>query len=130
MSFSETTTTLNLSKRSWPCGLYAHGRLFLANADKAESYGGEAITLGLIMVDVGGLEPPARCLQSREGKTLNGFVGVAYMENQQNSRSLTVPKLSRTFRYLDLPRCRGHPAALPTCQFFSFPVISVLPTGS
>jgi hypothetical protein len=59
---------LNLSNRSWPCGLYAHGRLFFANADKAESYGAEAITLGLIMVDVGGLEPPGPLLAKQGGK--------------------------------------------------------------
>jgi len=38
------------------------------------------------MVDVRGFEPLTPCLQSRLGKTLNAFAGVAYTETQQNSR--------------------------------------------
>src|SRR5204863_10023212 len=45
------------------------------------------------LVDVAGIEPATPCLQSREGKTLKCFDGVAYRENQQNSRSPVVPKL-------------------------------------
>jgi len=46
-------------------------------------------------VDVRGFEPLTPCLQSREEKTLTCFDGVAYTENQQNSRSPVVPKLYR-----------------------------------
>jgi hypothetical protein len=46
-------------------------------------------------VDVTGIEPVTPCLQSWEGKTLNALTGVAYTENQRNSRSSNVPKLSR-----------------------------------
>src|SRR5215469_5914009 len=49
-------------------------------------------------MDVAGLEPATPCLQSRLGKTLNAFAGVAYTETRQNSRSSNVPKLSREFR--------------------------------
>ena len=51
---------------------------------------------GKRLVDVTGLEPAALCLQSRLGKTLNAFAGVAYTENQRNSRSPNVPKLYRS----------------------------------
>ena len=47
------------------------------------------------LVDVRGFEPLTPCLQSREGKTLKCFDGVAYTDNQQNSRSPVVPKLYR-----------------------------------
>jgi len=46
-------------------------------------------------VDAAGIEPATSCLQSREEKTLKCFDGVAYTENQQNSRSPVVPKLYR-----------------------------------
>jgi len=48
------------------------------------------------LVDVTGIEPATPCLQSREEKTLKCFDGVAYTENQRNSRSSNVPKLSRS----------------------------------
>jgi hypothetical protein len=51
-------------------------------------------------VDVTGIEPVTACLQSRAGKTLKCFDGVACTDNQQNSRSLNVPKL-----YRDLTGC-------------------------
>src|SRR5215469_3698595 len=51
--------------------------------------------VGRWLVDVAGLEPAAPCLQSRLGKTLNAFAGVAYTETHRNSRSLIVPKLYR-----------------------------------
>ena len=35
------------------------------------------------MVDVTGFEPATPCLQSRPGKTLNSFVGVAYTETSE-----------------------------------------------
>jgi hypothetical protein len=54
-----------------------------------------ADTLLKDFVDVRGLERLTPCLQSRLGKTLNAFAGVAYTENWQNSRSLIVPKLYR-----------------------------------
>jgi hypothetical protein len=44
------------------------------------------------LVDVG-LEPLTPCLQSRLGKTLSCFVGVAYTENQRNFRSLRCPEV-------------------------------------
>src|SRR5437660_4144939 len=47
------------------------------------------------MVDVTGIEPATPCLQSSGWKTLKCFDGVAYADNQQNSRSPIVPKLSR-----------------------------------
>jgi hypothetical protein len=47
------------------------------------------------LVDVRGFEPLTPCLQSRLGKTLKCFDGVAYTDNQRNSRSSNVPKLSR-----------------------------------
>ena len=47
------------------------------------------------MVDVRGFEPLTPCLQSRLGKTLNAFAGVAYTENQRRSRFSNVPKLYR-----------------------------------
>ncbi len=40
-----------------------------------------------------GIEPATPCLQSRYGKTLKCFDGVAYTGKQQNSRSPNVPKL-------------------------------------
>ena len=58
---------------------------------------------GKRLVDVAGLEPAAPCLQSRLGKTLNALAGVAYAENQRNSRSSIVPKLYREFRRPELP---------------------------
>jgi len=48
-----------------------------------------------MLVDVAGIEPATPCLQSREEKTLKCFDGVAYTDNQQNSRSPNVPKLYR-----------------------------------
>ena len=48
------------------------------------------------LVNVTGIEPVPPCLQSRLGKSLNALSGVAYTENQQNSRSSIVPKLSRS----------------------------------
>ncbi len=39
------------------------------------------------------------CLQSREGKTLNAFAGVANTENQEISALSIVPKFSRTSRH-------------------------------
>jgi hypothetical protein len=47
------------------------------------------------LVDVAGLEPAAPCLQSWRQETLTCFAGVAYTENQRNSRSPNVPKLYR-----------------------------------
>jgi len=38
-----------------------------------------------------------------------------------------VPTLSRTFPYQIFRVAEVHPEALPTCQFFSFLIISVLP---
>jgi hypothetical protein len=35
----------------------------------------------------------------------------------------SVPKLSRTFRYSFFRVAELPPAALPTCQFFSFPIV-------
>src|SRR5215469_15794396 len=50
------------------------------------------------MVDVRGFEPLTPCLQSRLGKTLNAFAGVACNEIHRNSRSSNVPKLYRSIR--------------------------------
>src|SRR5215469_3976772 len=50
---------------------------------------------GKRLVDVAGLEPAAPCLQSRLGKILTAFAGVAYTENQRRSRFSNVPKLYR-----------------------------------
>jgi hypothetical protein len=47
-----------------------------------------------MLVDVGELEPAPPCSQSREGKTLNGFV-VAYTKNHRNYRFPIAPKLYR-----------------------------------
>ena len=47
------------------------------------------------LVDVRGFEPLTPCLQRGRSKILNGFVGVAYTENQRSSRSSNVPKLYR-----------------------------------
>ena len=44
-----------------------------------------------------GLGEMKTCLQSRFGKTLKCFDGVAYTDFQQNSRSPNVPKLYRVF---------------------------------
>ena len=52
--------------------------------------------VGRWLVDVAGLEPAAPCLQSRLGKTLNAFAGVAYTKNQRDSRFSNVPKLYRS----------------------------------
>jgi hypothetical protein len=49
------------------------------------------------LVDVRGFEPLTPCLQSRWGKTLKCFDGVAYTDFQQNSHSPNVPKLYRVF---------------------------------
>jgi hypothetical protein len=50
------------------------------------------------LVDVTGIEPATPCLQSRPGKTLTALSGVAYTDNQQDSRSPNVPKLYRIGR--------------------------------
>jgi hypothetical protein len=47
------------------------------------------------LVDVRRFELPTPCFQSRSGKTLNAFAGVAYTENRRNSRPSVVPKLYR-----------------------------------
>jgi len=46
-------------------------------------------------VDVAGIEPATPCLQSRRGKTLKCFVGVAYTDHERNFRSPNIPKLYR-----------------------------------
>ena len=47
------------------------------------------------LVDVAEFAPATPCLQSKEGEILNAFAGVAYTENQPNSRSSIILKLSR-----------------------------------
>jgi len=47
------------------------------------------------LVDVAGIEPATPCLQSRPDKILTALSGVAYTDNQQDSRSPNVPKLYR-----------------------------------
>jgi hypothetical protein len=61
------------------------------------------------LVDVAGLEPAAPCLQSRLGKTLKCFDGVAYTDFQQNSRSPNVPKLYRVFDLSSFSALRSLP---------------------
>jgi integrase len=68
------------------------------------------------MVDVRGFEPLTPCLQRGRSKILNGFVGVAYTENQRNSRFSVVPKLYRNYRGRKQPRiwCRDVWSVAPT----------------
>ena len=61
-----------------------------------------------------GLEPATPCLQSMEGKTLNAFAGVANTENQRNSRSSIVPKLSRNAPSAWLGTIAGWDCPAPT----------------
>ena len=49
-------------------------------------------------MDVTGIEPVTPCLQSRPGKILTALSGVAYTENQQNSRSLKCTEVVPSFR--------------------------------
>jgi hypothetical protein len=45
------------------------------------------------LVDVAGIEPLTPCLQSKAGETLKALSGVAYTENQRDSRSLRCPEV-------------------------------------
>jgi len=60
-----------------------------------EGAGSHDPRLRIPLVNVVGIEAVTPCLQSRPGKTLNALSGVAYTENQRNSRSSNVPKLYR-----------------------------------
>ena len=71
---------------------------------------------GRWVVDVRGFEPLTPCLQSRLGKTLNAFAGVAYTENHQNSRSLIVPKLYRDHKISFPETAQDHVTAKPFCK--------------
>ena len=68
-------------------------------------------------MDAAGIEPATSCLQSREEKTLKCFDGVAYTENQQNSRSPVVPKLYRVLAPATLLEKETSPLAKEANQY-------------
>ena len=56
---------------------------------------GAHVSVYLAAGDVAGLEPAARCLQTREGKTLTALFGVVYTEISGISALSNVPKLRK-----------------------------------
>jgi len=68
------------------------------------------------LVDVAGIEPATPCMQSRLGKTLNAFAGVAYNESHRNSRFSNVPKLYRFCALIDFAVARSPTALRKLCE--------------
>jgi hypothetical protein len=77
MAFSETTfEPIQPELAVWP--VCSRAALFLPTRIKLKATGAEAIPLQSIMVDVGGLGPPAPCLQSKYKVNLSRCVGCTY----------------------------------------------------